>query len=69
MSAELSGDQQWRALLDGEYGWDKDRKFFARFPGKRRCKNCNAPLDGIGAWAVRFLGRRPFRRNPRFCDF
>ena len=48
-----------RALADS----DLDPK------SKDRCKNCNAPFDGIGAWIARRLGRGKYGRNPRFCDF
>ena len=69
MSTEPTTDQVWKALLDGQFSWAKDRKRYSLFPAKHRCKNCNAPFDGIGAWFARLTGRGQFRKNPRFCDF
>jgi len=69
MSSELTGDQMWKVLLEGQYGWDKERRLYGLLPGKHRCKNCKAPQDGIGSWIARLTGRGKFRRNPRFCNF
>jgi adenylate cyclase len=69
MTTEPTPDEVWHALLDGEFNWDKDRKRYAMFPGRRRCKNCNAPFDGLGGWFARLTGRGQFAHNPRFCDF
>lgn len=69
MSEKLTPDQTWHALLNGEISWEKYRKRYAIFPAKHRCKNCNAPFDGIGVWFARWTGRGQFKRNPRFCDF
>ena len=69
MSTEPTTEQIWKALLNGQFSWEKDRKRYSLFPAKHRCKNCNAPFDGIGAWFARLTGRGQFRRNPRFCDF
>lgn len=69
MPAEPSANDIWRMLLDGQLGWDADRRRFRLLPGNHRCKNCNAPLDGIGAFIARRLGRGRYKRNPRFCNF
>jgi len=69
MTSENSTEQTWKALINGDVSWEKDRKRFGIFPSKHRCKNCNAPFDGIGAWIARLAGRGRYRRNPRFCDF
>jgi hypothetical protein len=69
MPAEPTADEVWHALLDGQFSWAKDRKRYGIFPAQRRCKNCNAPFDGIGAWYARLTGRGQFIHNPRFCDF
>jgi hypothetical protein len=69
MSNEPTAEQIWRMLLNGEFDWDKDRRRFRLFPAQHRCKNCNAPFDGIGAWFARWAGRGQYKRNPRFCDF
>lgn len=69
MTTEPTPDEIWRALLSGEFGWDKDRRRFILIPASQRCKNCNAPLKGFGAVLMRFIGRPPYKRNPRFCSF
>lgn len=69
MSEKPTADQIWHALLDGQFSWDKDRKRYGIFSAKHRCKNCNAPFDGIGALYARWTGRGQFKRNPRFCNF
>jgi adenylate cyclase len=69
MSTEPTADHVWHALLDGQFSWEKDRKRYGLFPGRRRCKNCNAPFDGIGGWYARLTGRGQFSHNPRFCNF
>ncbi len=69
MTAEPSPDEIWHALLAGKFNWANDRKRYGLFPARRRCKNCNAPFDGIGAWYARLTGRGQFSHNPRFCKF
>jgi len=69
MSEKPTADQVWHALLDGQFSWEKDRKRYGIFSAKHRCKNCNAPFDGIGARYARWTGRGQFNRNPRFCNF
>ena len=71
MSQQPETEEVWRKLLAGELTWERDRRFFRLIPGKQehRCKNCNAPLQGIGAYAARLFGRGVYRRNPRFCNF
>lgn len=69
MATNRTADQTWHALLNGEFNWAKYRKRYALFPARRRCKNCNAPFDGIGALYSRLTGRGQFIHNPRFCAF
>ena len=69
MPSEPAAEKIWKDLLDGQFSWEKDRKRYGLFPAKHRCKNCNAPFDGIGAMFARMNGRGRFRKNPRFCDF
>lgn len=69
MATEPNADQVWNALLGGQFSWAKDRQRYGLFPAQRRCKNCNAPFDGIGGWYARLTGRGQFTHNPRFCNF
>jgi len=58
----------WRATLTGDRDWRRDRRLFGLLPAAQRCKNCHAPLKGLAAPLMRLIGRRPYERNPRFCD-
>jgi hypothetical protein len=69
MPTEPTAEELWRMLLSGQMDWEQDRRRFRLLPAKHRCKNCNAPLDGMGAWIARWLGRGQYKRNPRFCEF
>ena len=67
--AEPTVEEVWHSLLDGQLGWQKARRLYSLFPARKRCKNCNAPFDGIGALYARLTGRAAFSHNPRFCEF
>ena len=62
-------EQIWRAVLTGATEWHRQRRLFLLIPAKRRCKNCLAPLTGLGTLLMRRFGRGPFAKNPRFCEF
>jgi hypothetical protein len=59
----------WRSLLTGSIMFYGPRRIFRLIPATQRCKNCLAPLQGRGVALMRLLGRGPFQRNPRFCNF
>jgi adenylate cyclase len=40
---------------------------FALFPGRPRCKVCNAPFGGPITWPFRVLGHRPSHKTPHVC--
>ncbi len=70
MSSEPTNEELWRAVISGENPvWRKGRRLRRMIPSAHRCKNCNAPFDGIGALFMRLTGRGTYNRNPRFCDF
>ena len=63
-------EEVWRAVLSGQYPVLRHGYYLlGRFPAQTRCKNCKAPFDGFGAIFMRWLGRAPNHRNPRFCNF
>lgn len=66
---EISNEWMWRVILSGGVVFHGQRRLFKWIPGAQRCKNCLAPLSGPGAVLTRLLGRGPFPRNPRFCNF
>ena len=69
MSTEPTLEETWHAVLTGDRDWRRDRRIFRLIPGSQRCKNCNAPSKGIGAVLMRLIGRGPYKRNPRFCNY
>src|SRR5438445_1779942 len=64
-------DERWFAILRGDgiaavrsrFG----RRIFALFPGRPRCKICNAPYGGPATLPFRLLGYRPSQKTPHVC--
>lgn len=70
MREQRSNEELWRAVLTGENRvWKSGWRWRRLIPSTQRCKNCNAPFDGIGAPLMRLLHRGRYTKNPRFCDF
>lgn len=44
------------------------QRFNKRLPSPPRCKLCLAPFRGVGSIIMRWQGRTPSNRNPRFCS-
>ncbi len=44
------------------------RDLFLHLPSEPRCRLCSAPFGGIGGFITRRTGRRPWPKNPNFCD-
>lgn len=69
MTKKPPADQVWNMVLRGELpGLRRVRRLFKLLPADRRCKNCYAPLSGSGAPLMRLIGRRPYNKNPQFCN-
>jgi adenylate cyclase len=63
-------DQVWHMILHGKLpGLQRLRRLYRLLPGDRRCKNCYVPLSGLAAPFLRLVGRRPYHKNPRFCNW
>src|SRR5436309_1393342 len=64
-------DEHWSAILRGDrfaaFAPRLGRRVFALFPGRPRCKVCNAPYGGPVTWPFRALGYRPSKRTPHVC--
>ncbi len=57
-------------ILHGKLpGLKRLRQFYRVLPGDKRCKNCYVPLSGFTAPLMRLVGRRPYHKNPRFCNW
>ena len=64
-------DERWSAILRGD-GFASvrqrlGRRAFALFPGRPRCKVCNAPYGGPVSLPFRLLGYRPSLKTPHVC--
>ncbi len=44
------------------------RQVLRRIPSEPRCRMCAAPFSGIGAPAMRLIGKRPSNANPTWCS-
>lgn len=64
-------DDRWSAILRGDgvaaIGSRLGRRAFALFPGRPRCKVCNAPFGGPITLPFRLLGHRPSQKTPHVC--
>ncbi|MDP8958792.1 MAG: adenylate/guanylate cyclase domain-containing protein [Actinomycetota bacterium] len=68
--SQRGSDEYWRKVLQGEVrGLRQLRRLNRLLPGKERCKSCHVPLSGLGAQVMRVVGRRPYEKNPRFCNW
>jgi adenylate cyclase len=65
-------DQHWSAILRGDtfaaLGPRLGRRAFGLFPGRPRCKFCNAPYGGPITLPFRVFGYRPSKKTPHVCS-
>jgi hypothetical protein len=67
---DVDHEERWRRLLTGQTVlYRRARRLFGLIPARDRCKNCNAPFTGLGRVLMLLMGRRRYRRNPRFCNY
>ena len=65
----MANEEVWYAVFGpGHPDLLKQQRFHKRLPSPPRCKLCLAPFAGIGGAYMRFRGKRPSNRNPRFCS-
>ena len=61
---------RWRAYLNGaDPAARAGRALWQRLPSPPRCELCAAPFRGPFVPLLRLIGKRPFTKNPRYCDF
>jgi adenylate cyclase len=67
----LQIDARWSAILHGDglaaLTSRLGRRLFGLFPGRPRCKVCNAPYTGPATFPFRLLGYRPSHKTPHVC--
>jgi adenylate cyclase len=62
-------DEFWRAYLTAGDGPEHQlRRLFRFLPANPRCSACAAPFAGIGAPAMRLIGKRRSDSNPKLCN-
>ena len=65
----MANEEVWYAVFGpGHPDLQKQHRFHKRLPSPPRCKLCLAPFGGLGGAYMRFRGKRPSNRNPRFCS-
>ncbi|HKY60878.1 MAG TPA: hypothetical protein VJP59_07700 [Gemmatimonadota bacterium] len=72
MAVKPTTEEIWSAFLTGPRLGKlikNRRRLWTLFPASHRCKNCNAPFDGIGALIMPLIGHGRYKKNPRFCRF
>ena len=69
-SAPATGPEAvWRGILLGTDPRFRDsHALFSRLPGNPRCYMCSAPFKGPGSIVARRMGRRPWAKNPHYCN-
>lgn len=70
-SAELANphEQLWFTIFGvGHPDLKRFQRLHLRLPSAPRCKLCYAPFHGIGGLLMRFRGRAPSNKNPRYCS-
>ena len=67
---EPHNEERWRAYLNGaDPAARAGRALWQKLPSPPRCVLCAAPFRGPFAPLLRLIGKRPFTKNPRYCDF
>ena len=61
-------DDLARDLLGTDPRYRRNYRFMRRLPGAPRCYFCSAPFGGAGSTIARLMGRRPWVKNPRYCQ-
>ncbi len=69
MAKKPSIEETWKGFLNGSNpGPGLERALLKRLPRSPRCKVCFAPFAGAGGALMRATGRRPFSKNPTYCN-
>jgi adenylate cyclase len=65
----MANEELWGTIFGaGNPDLQKQHRLYRRLPSPPRCKLCLVPFRGIGGAVMRFRGKRPSNRNPRFCS-
>ena len=68
-SSTSDADALWRGILLGTDNRYRDSyELLRRLPGSPRCYMCSAPFKGAGSIVARRMGRKPWAKNPHYCQ-
>jgi adenylate cyclase len=68
--SDPDNEERWRSYLTGtDPAARAGRALWVKLPSPPRCELCAAPLRGPFVPLLRLIGKRPFAKNPRYCDF
>jgi adenylate cyclase len=62
-----TAEQEWKALLSGDYVDRSERSPLRFIPSNPRCKLCKAPFRAPGGLLLRPFGFTPWAKNPNIC--
>jgi adenylate cyclase len=66
---QAGNEAVWRAVFaEGHPKLIQFQRFHMWLPSSPRCKMCYVPFGGIGGTLMRWRGKGPSQRNPRFCN-
>lgn len=66
---QTGNEQVWRAIFaEGHPKLKQFQRLHMRLPSPPRCKMCFVPYGGIGGAFMRWCGKGPSQRNPRYCN-
>lgn len=67
---DTGNEERWRGYLTGtDPAARAGRALWVRLPSPPRCELCAAPFKGPFVPLLRLIGKRPFAKNPRYCEF
>lgn len=67
---DIGNEERWRSYLCGtDPAARAGRAVWSKLPSPPRCNLCAAPFKGPFVPLLRLIGKKPFAKNPRYCDF
>lgn len=67
---DTGNEERWRSYLCGtDPAARAGRAVWSKLPSPPRCNLCAAPFKGPFVPLLRLIGKKPFAKNPRYCDF
>ncbi|MCB1513874.1 MAG: adenylate/guanylate cyclase domain-containing protein [Hyphomicrobiaceae bacterium] len=68
-SAQSNNEELWQTIFAvGHPQLRAFQNFHLKLPSPPRCRMCYAPFKGVGGLYMKFRGKGPANRNPRYCS-